>query len=110
MRHSLLFGRAVVLAVALGFWGPHAAEASASRSTAFGKGSSAASFADPFVGTGKAVTVAGVSLTGTDAANYTLAGLNAVSVDITPKLLTINGINATDRAFPEYPLPLRVLQ
>jgi|GEM_PF-285326 len=51
------------------------------------------------VGTAKPVTVAGVTLTGTDAANYTLAGLNAVTVDITPKTLTINGISATDRQY-----------
>ena len=60
---------------------------------------SSGNVANKNVGTGKAVTVSGVSLTGADALNYTLAGLNAVSVDITPKTLTVNGISATDRQY-----------
>ncbi len=51
------------------------------------------------VGTSKPVTVTGVSITGSDAGNYVLAGVGGVTVDIAPKLLTVNGINATDRAY-----------
>ena len=55
--------------------------------------------ADKHVGTAKAVTVLGASITGADAANYTLAGVDGVTVNITPKTLTVNGITASDRAY-----------
>jgi len=49
-----------------------------------------ASFADPNVGSGKAVTLAGGSLAGTDAGNYSLlaGGLSPALADITPATLT----------------------
>jgi filamentous hemagglutinin family protein len=62
-------------------------------------GISTGTMADRHVGTGKAVTVNGASLTGSDAGNYVLAGIGAVTVDITPRTLTINGITATDREY-----------
>ncbi len=43
-----------------------------------------ASFADKFVGTGKEVNLVGSSLTGSAAANYTLAEVVAVTADIVP--------------------------
>jgi len=60
---------------------------------------SSGTMANKNVGTGKAVTVAGASLTGADASNYRLAGVDAVMVDITPKALTINGIAGNDRQY-----------
>lgn len=62
-------------------------------------GVSTGTMADRHVGTGKAVTVNGASLTGSDAGNYVLAGIGAVTVDITPRTLTVNGIAATDREY-----------
>ena len=45
-----------------------------------------ATFADKNVGTGKTVTVAGITITGTDAGNYTLANTTATTTaNITPR-------------------------
>ncbi len=60
---------------------------------------SSGTVADKNVGTGKAVTVLGASLTGTDAGNYTLAGIGSAVVNITPRAVTVNGITATNRAY-----------
>ena len=50
----------------------------------------AANFSDPNVGTNKTVTVTGISISGTDAGNYTLASNTATTTaDITPRVLTI---------------------
>ena len=57
---------------------------------------SSASFSDKNVGTGKTVTASGITITGTDAANYTLSSNSAITTaDITAKDLTVtaNGIN-----------------
>ena len=48
-------------------------------------------FADANVGTGKAVNLAGISLTGLGSANYTTDGIGGVSANITPAPLTIVG-------------------
>lgn len=49
-----------------------------------------ASFADKNVGNGKAITVSGIALSGTDALNYTVAGSSAAtSGNITPRTLTV---------------------
>ena len=48
-------------------------------------------FADANVGTGKAVNLAGISLTGLGSANYTTDGIGGVSATITPAPLTIVG-------------------
>jgi len=51
--------------------------------------SGSATFADKNVGTGKTVSVSGLALSGTDAANYTLASTTATtSANITPRTLT----------------------
>src|SRR5262249_56812557 len=54
-----------------------------------------ASFADKNVGTGKAVSVSGISITGTDAANYTFNTSVSTTANITARALTISatGIN-----------------
>jgi len=51
------------------------------------------------VGTGKTVSVAGISAAGTDSGNYTLSNTTATTVaDITPALLTVAANNATKQA------------
>ena len=50
-----------------------------------------ATFTDKNVGTGKAVTVAGITITGPDAGNYTLASTTATTTaNITPLALTVS--------------------
>src|SRR5439155_418276 len=56
--------------------------------------SALANFASPTVGTAKTVTVSGLSLSGADAANYTLSQPSP-SADITAKALTIRSTTAT---------------
>ena len=56
----------------------------------------ASSFADKQVGTGKTVT-ATLTLSGSDAGNYTLAP-NSLSANITPLALTVSGLSASDKA------------
>jgi hypothetical protein len=53
-----------------------------------GSGSVVGSIATKNVGNALPVTVPGLTLTGTDAGNYTLSGSNGVTVNITPKPLT----------------------
>jgi hypothetical protein len=55
-----------------------------------------ATFADRNVGSGKSVSVSGISVTGTDAGNYELASTSAATTaDITPGILTVSatGVN-----------------
>jgi hypothetical protein len=54
-----------------------------------------ASFADANVGIGKVVSVTGISITGTDAANYTFNTTAATTADITAAPLTITANNRT---------------
>jgi filamentous hemagglutinin family protein len=63
-----------------------------------------AEFADKAAGTGKAVSLTGsVTLTGTDAANYTLAldpgDVSALAADITARTLTVSTVGATDKIY-----------
>ena len=48
-----------------------------------------ASFSDKNVGTGKAISVSGISITGTDAGNYTANSTTGASADITALALTV---------------------
>jgi hypothetical protein len=52
---------------------------------------SAAAFADKNVGSAKAIAITGIALSGTDATNYTLAGVNSISTtaNITPASLVV---------------------
>jgi hypothetical protein len=54
-----------------------------------------ASFANKHVGTGKAVSVTGISISGTDAGNYTANATASATADITARALTITatGVN-----------------
>src|SRR5437899_7632297 len=50
----------------------------------------AAAFASPAVGTAKAVTASGISISGADAHNYTFNTVSATTADITPRALTVS--------------------
>src|SRR6185503_13514751 len=56
---------------------------------------SSASFANKNVGTAKTVSVSGISLSGTDAANYTANTTASTTADITVRTLTVSatGVN-----------------
>ena len=57
-------------------------------------------FSDKNAGTGKTVTVSGITLGGADAGNYTLASTTSSSVaDITPKALTVTGQVAGNKVY-----------
>ncbi|WAC74486.1 YDG domain-containing protein [Roseateles sp. SL47] len=62
-------------------------------------GTASASFADKNVGTSKPVTVSGLTLTGADAANYTLILPPTLAANITPAPLTITGVQASDKIY-----------
>jgi hypothetical protein len=62
-------------------------------------GYTTASFADKNVGTGKAVNVAGISLTGADSTNYTFNTTAVTAADITVKALTVAGITAANKVY-----------
>jgi hypothetical protein len=62
------------------------------------KTSATGAFATKTIGTGKIVQVASLSLSGADAANYSLTQPTATA-DITAKALTVTGVTATDRAY-----------
>ena len=58
-----------------------------------------ATFSDKNVGNGKTVTLSTLSLTGTDAANYTLTQPAGLTADITPKTLTATTIGNFDKEY-----------
>jgi hypothetical protein len=60
--------------------------------------SAAGAFADKNVGTGKAVTVSGLTIEGTDSGNYSLAQPTPTA-DITAKGLTVSGITANNKVY-----------
>src|SRR5262245_32185771 len=76
-------------------------------------GYTAASFADKNVGTGKTVSVSGISLSGADAANYTFNTTASTTADITARALTVSAIgvnkvhdgNPSTTPFPPPPSP-----
>ncbi|WP_043814724.1 beta strand repeat-containing protein, partial [Rubrivivax gelatinosus] len=57
----------------------------------FISGTAAGAFADRHAGTGKSVTLSGLTLGGADAGNYTIS-TNSVTADITAKTLTVSGL------------------
>jgi len=60
----------------------------------------AAAFTNKNIGTGKLVTVSGILISGTDAANYILANTNAVTTaNITVAPLTVAGITVTNKVY-----------
>ncbi len=63
-------------------------------------GSASGAFADKNVGTDKAVTVSGYTLSGTDAGNYILTQQpTGLTADITAASLTITGVSAADKVY-----------
>lgn len=54
------------------------------------------------VGTGKTVTITGLSLTGADSGNYTLVTITTTA-DITARILTVSGLSAYDKTFDGSP-------
>jgi len=62
-------------------------------------GSGSASFADKNAGTGKAVIVGGFSLSGPDAANYTLAQPAGLTADIVRADLLLSGLSANGKTY-----------
>src|SRR5207302_154130 len=58
-----------------------------------------ATFADKTVANGKPVTVLGVTLSGTDAGNYTVSQPTGLTANITAKNLTINGAAANNKQY-----------
>src|SRR4029077_10217811 len=61
-------------------------------------GSATGAFADKTVANGKTVTVAGLTITGTDAANYSLTQ-PTTTANITAKALTVTGITANNKVY-----------
>jgi len=56
-------------------------------------------FATKVVGTGKTVIVSSVTLTGTDAGNYTVSNPTGITANITAKNLTVSGMTAVSREY-----------
>jgi hypothetical protein len=69
-----------------------------SENVVLNTGSGSATFVDKSAGTGKAVTVTGYVVTGTDIGNYTLTQ-PIVSADITPAPLTVSGATVANREY-----------
>jgi len=59
----------------------------------------AGNFANASVANGKAVTVTGYFVTGTDAANYAIRQPTNLTANITPKSLTLTGLAATNKVY-----------
>ena len=62
-------------------------------------GTGVGTFGDKNVGSGKAVTVSGYSLTGADAGNYELVEPTGLTADITPAPLAITGLTADNKVY-----------
>jgi filamentous hemagglutinin family protein len=58
-----------------------------------------AAFADKNVGTGKAVSVTGYTLSGADAANYLVVQPTGLTADITPRPLTVTGLVVNHKVY-----------
>ena len=61
-------------------------------------GSAVGTFSDPNVGTGKTVTVSGLTISGADSGNYSLSQPTATA-SITSSGLTVTGITASDKIY-----------
>ena len=62
-------------------------------------GVAAGIFDDKNIGTAKPITISGLSLSGTDASNYTLTAQPSAIADITPAPMKISGITAADKVY-----------
>ncbi len=64
-------------------------------------GSAVGTFADKNVGSGKAVTVTGNSISGADAANYNLVQQSGLTANITSAELTVTGLAARNKLYDQ---------
>ena len=62
-------------------------------------GTAAGAFANKNVGTGKAVTVTGTTLSGNDAGNYNLVQPTGLSADISKADLAVTGLTAANKTY-----------
>ncbi|BDT68711.1 hypothetical protein os1_28970 [Comamonadaceae bacterium OS-1] len=62
-------------------------------------GTGVGSFASKTVGTGKTVNIGGYTVSGADAANYTLVQPTGVTANITPASLVVTGVGAVDKVY-----------
>jgi len=62
-------------------------------------GTASGSFANKTVGTGKAVTVSGNTLSGTDAGNYNLVQQTSLTADISKADLAVTGLSASSKTY-----------
>ena len=62
-------------------------------------GSPVATFSNYNAGTNKTVSVSGYTITGSSSGNYGLIQPSGLTADITPKALTLSGINANDKEY-----------
>ncbi len=58
-----------------------------------------ARFADKNAGTSKPISISGISVSGTDAANYSFNSTATASADIAPKALSVSGMTAADKVY-----------
>ncbi|QDQ27956.1 filamentous hemagglutinin N-terminal domain-containing protein [Chitinimonas arctica] len=58
-----------------------------------------ATFIDKHVGTGKSISVSGLTLSGMDAGNYTFAGSVSTSAAITPLTVQLNGLSVANKVY-----------
>ena len=58
-----------------------------------------AAFTSASVGTGKAIQISNVSLSGGDAGNYTVSATGSAMADITPRLLVVTGTSVATRDY-----------
>ena len=56
-------------------------------------------FSDKNAGTAKTITASGFALGGKDAENYSLSQPSGLSADITPKAITVTGVNAQNKVY-----------
>jgi len=56
-------------------------------------------FADKNVGTNKGITLASSSLGGADGANYSISNSLSVTANITPKVISVTGVTASDKVY-----------
>ena len=62
-------------------------------------GTASGAFADKNVGTGKAVTVSGKTISGTDSGNYNLVQQTGLTANITKADLAVTGLTANDKVY-----------
>jgi hypothetical protein len=62
-------------------------------------GTAAGAYADKNVGTAKAITISGITVTGADSANYTVTQPTGLTANVTAKTLTVSGVTAANKIY-----------